>query len=271
MQCLKRLAAYVVNAGDLQPHNPGNHMSKFADDTRLIVPACNANSCESELAHIDQWSVNNNLQLNRSKSTEIIFYTKHRQTGPPQNIPTLEGIPRVTKLNVLGVTLVDDLTFHALVSEVISSGTSSLYAIRKLKAHGMREELVQKVFQATVFSRIQYCSPAWWGFADSTDRAQLEAFVRKAKKAKFCPDDVLSFEYLSEAADKKLFKRIIAEPEGNWDDNMDHVLKHLLPPKKTQRAIELRPRGHNYEPPNKNKYLTINSNNLLTRILYSCG
>ena len=53
----------------------------------------------------------------------------------------------------------------------------------KLKAHGMREEIVQKVFQAKSF-RIQYCSPAWWGFADSTDRAQLEAFVRKAKKSK---------------------------------------------------------------------------------------
>ena len=76
---------------------------------------------------------------------------------------------------------------------------------------------------------------------------------------------------ICEITDKKLFKRIIAEPEGNWDDNMDHVLKHLLPPKKTQRAIELRPRGHNYEPPNKNKYLTINSNNFLTRMLYSCS
>ena len=104
-----------------------------------------------------------------------------------------------------------------------------------------------------------------------TGRTQLEAFVRKAKKAKFCSDDVLSFEYLCEITDKKLFKRIIAEPEGNWDDNMDHVLKHLLPPKKTQWAIELRPRGHNYEPPNKNKYLTINSNNFLTRMLYSCS
>ena len=32
----------------LQPHNR-NRMTKFADDTRLIVPACNANSsCESE-------------------------------------------------------------------------------------------------------------------------------------------------------------------------------------------------------------------------------
>ena len=115
-------AAYVVNAGDLQPYNPGNRMSKFADDTRLIVPACNTNTCETELAHIDQWSANNNLQLNRSKSTEIIFYAKHRRTGPPQNIPTLEGIPRVKKLNVLGVTLADDLTFHDHVSEVISSG-----------------------------------------------------------------------------------------------------------------------------------------------------
>ena len=109
------------------------------------------------------------------------------------------------------------------------------------------------------------------GLLTAPTERNLKLLFGKQKKAKFCPDDVLFFGYLCEDADKKLFKRIIAEPEGIWDDNMDHVLKHLLPPKKTQRAIELRPRGHNYEPPNKNKYLIVNSNNFLTRMLYSCS
>ena len=63
-------------------------------------------------------------------------------------------------------------------------------------------------------------------------------------------------------------------PIGNSKDVSVHETTHEVmitncPQKKTQRAIELRPRGHNYEPPNKNKYLTINSNNFLTRMLYS--
>ena len=71
-------AAYVVNTGDLHPINPDNRMSKFADDSQLIAPACNSHTCESELENIEQWSANNNLQLNRSKSSEIIFYAEQR-------------------------------------------------------------------------------------------------------------------------------------------------------------------------------------------------
>ena len=265
-------AAYVVNAGDLHPINPDNRMSKFADDSRLIVPACNSHTCESELANIEQWSAKNNLQLNRSKSSEIIFYAKQRRTRPPADIPTLAGIPRVTRINVLGVTLSDDLTFHEHIGDVIKSAAGSLYAMRQLKAYGMRDELIQKVFSASALAKVQYCSPAWWGFVDSGDKERLEAFIAKAKKANFCSKDVPSFGFLCEAADETLFRKVIAEHGGECETSTsNHVLHHLLPPKKPDRATELRPRMHNYELPSKKKFLGINSNNFLTRMLYSCS
>ena len=65
-------------ASDLHPITPGNTMAKFADDTYLIVPANLSHTLDAELMHIDQWSHDNNLKLNRTKSREIIFYSHHK-------------------------------------------------------------------------------------------------------------------------------------------------------------------------------------------------
>ena len=164
------------------------------------------------------------------------------------------------------------LTFHDHIGGVVKSAAGSLYAMRQLKAYGMRNDLIQKVFSATALAKVQYCSPAWWGFVDGGDKERLEAFISKAKTAKFCSKDVPSFGLLCEAADEALFRKVIAEPGGDWETSTpNHVLHHLLPPKKSDRATELRSRMHNYEPPCKKNFLMINSNNCLTRMLYSCS
>jgi hypothetical protein len=46
---------------------------RHADDTYLIVPNVNFNSCALELDNICDSAENNNQKLNRNKSTEIIF------------------------------------------------------------------------------------------------------------------------------------------------------------------------------------------------------
>jgi len=48
-------------------------MSKYADDTYLVIPADNIDSCHTELSSIDNWALNNNLKVNHAKSVEIVF------------------------------------------------------------------------------------------------------------------------------------------------------------------------------------------------------
>jgi len=43
--------SYVVTASGLHLVNSGNLMSKYADDTYLIIPASNANTCTAEVEH----------------------------------------------------------------------------------------------------------------------------------------------------------------------------------------------------------------------------
>ena len=102
--------AFIINASDLHPVHPGNSMTKYADDSYLIVPPTNTNTITSELAHVSSWASRNNLILNVSKSQELIVRKKSCLTS--ELPPILDGLTIVIKLNVLGVMFNQHFDFH---------------------------------------------------------------------------------------------------------------------------------------------------------------
>ena len=155
--------SYSVVASDLRPSTKGNDIDKFADDFDLIVPASNVDSRTMELQNIEDWAVRNNLQLNRKKSQEIVFFKPYTRKANIPDIPEIPGVPRVNRIKLLGVVLADNFSMEDHIASVLSSSASALYALKILRAHGMDRDCIQKVFQATVIARLMYASPAWWG------------------------------------------------------------------------------------------------------------
>ena len=248
-------AAYLITASDLRPEVPGNEMFKFADDSYLIVPGANSSTCESELEHINRWSSENNLQLNRKKSTEIIFYGKNSRVM----VPMLPDIPRVRSMRILGVVVNDDLNFDDHIGTVINSSARSLHAMRLLKSQGLSAELLQMVFTSLILTKLLYCSPAWWGFLRAPERDRLEGFMRRSKRTGFCPPNHPSVAELCQRADQTLFESIISNPE--------HVLYKLLPPK-TSHGYNLRKRQHDFVIPSKKHHSADFSRNFIIRMLF---
>jgi hypothetical protein len=249
--------SYDVAASDLHPVVSGNEMSKFADDTNLVVPACNSDSCVAELDNISSWSTQNNLKLNKNKSCEIIFYSQVRKSGVLQVPAVLDGIPRVKSVKILGVTISDDMTFSEHIGEVLTSGAQSLHALRMFRVRGLDEKAIHTIFRATSLAKVIYCSPAWWGFLGEGDKDRLEAFIRRAKKSGFCSPDCATFADLVKSADETLYKSIVNNP--------DHVL-HCLLPARVSHDHDLRRRAHNYILPKKLHRLS--ECNFVTRMLY---
>jgi len=62
-------ASYIVTSYDLRPHTAGNKM----DNTYLVVSVSNSRSCADEITNIKNWAQMNYLNLNRTKSAEIVF------------------------------------------------------------------------------------------------------------------------------------------------------------------------------------------------------
>ena len=180
--------SYSVVASDLRPTTKGNDIVKFADDFDLIVPASNVDSRTIELQNIEDWAVRNNLQLNRKKSQEIVFFKPYTRKANIPVIPEVPGVPRVNRIRLLGVVLADNFSMEDHIASVLSSSASALYALKILRAHGMDRDCIQKVFQATVIARLMYASPAWWGYTTETQRERLESFLRRSVKGWFLLD-----------------------------------------------------------------------------------
>jgi len=109
------------------PKHDGNVITKFADDTYLIIPARNSHTRGDEVSHVKSWSSNNNLQLNSSKSHEIVFRSRRlRGKADQRAVPSLD-IKRVDKLTILGVVVNNSLTATDHVSSLLASCSSLLY------------------------------------------------------------------------------------------------------------------------------------------------
>ena len=56
-------ASYVVNAADLTTVTAESLIFKYADDTYVVIPACNVSSRAAEIDHVDRWTESNALML----------------------------------------------------------------------------------------------------------------------------------------------------------------------------------------------------------------
>ena len=214
----------VFTASDLQPLNALNRLVKYADDTYIIVPASCADTQCSEIDHVESWARENNLQLNRTKTREIIFTDKRRKQGVPE-LSTLPDVARVSSLKILGVTITNGLSASEPVRNVISNSAQTLHALWVLRAHGMPDEALQVVFRSVVVGRLLYAPCALSGFVTATDRKRVDAFLRRSKLSRFCSPDLASYDELLAEADTRVFSRT--------STNSLRVLYHLLPPPST--------------------------------------
>jgi len=55
------------------------------------------------------------------------------------------------------------------VTTLLNSCASVLYALRTLRAHGMRQDCLHEVFRSTVLAKLLYASPAWSDFCSAGD------------------------------------------------------------------------------------------------------
>ena len=141
----------------------------------------------------------------------------------------------------------------AHITEVISSCSSSLYALRVLRNHGLPNASLHEVARASTMARLMYASPAWWGFASDGDRDRIEAFVRKTMRFGYLSSTAPSAGEMSARADENLFKAVRAD--------CSHVLHTLLPPT-TSHTHNLRSRAHSFVLPEKD------DKNYINRMLY---
>ena len=245
-------ASYVVMAADLHPVNVRNRIFKFADDTYLVVPGGNVDTCQEQIDHLQTWATANNLRLNRDKMKEIVF-SAYRKRAPPSPPPPRPDIKRVASLRVLGVIVNNSLTAADHVATLLSSCSRMMYACQ---THRYRMYSVLSSSRASSTRRLR--GPAC-ALPLTAHVSTLDSLLRRSKRLGYCRIDQLAVADMFSSANDEFFSRI--------KSNSHHVLQPYLPDdKEIPYQLLLRARSHTMALINKTKFL--NDADFIIRLLY---
>jgi len=146
--------------------------------------------------------------------------------------PSQPDIERVNSITALGVVINDQLTATYHVSYILTACTSLMYALRVLRCHGIPDQSLKDVFQATVvLTKITYCLPAWFGLCTAADRTRLNFFLRRCVKlGYYSSNDPPTISSIADDVEDTLFKSILR--------NAQHVLQSYLEERPTSTALQ---------------------------------
>jgi len=160
---------------------------------------------------------------------------------------------------MLGVTIANDFTATAHVTELTTYCAQTQYALRVLRAHRLNDDALQSVFRSVVLARLLYAASASHGLSRASDRRRIDALFHRARRQGYCPPDLPAFEELCDFADDELFGKAVRLS--------NHILHDLLPPPSTaSQHYELRHRTHSLQLPEYSTHLS--DCTFFTRMLY---
>src|SRR6218665_2623048 len=142
--------SYVVAASDLHPKHKQNAMTKFSDDTYLLVGSRSVGTVTDEFLNIRNWAAENNMLIHPSKTKELVVYRGRNRRFSALASPLIAGAERVSSLRVLGVLLNSKLTMTEHITAILSICSSSTYALRLLRSHGLQPQELHLVARATI-------------------------------------------------------------------------------------------------------------------------
>ena len=142
---------------------PNVPMWKYVDDTSIAetVPKGAFSNAQAAVTSVKNWSRENRMKLHPGKCKELIVdFSKNKQVFDPITVDGVR-IPVVSKANVLGLTISNNLLWNDHVTETIKKANKHLYSLVLLKRAGVPLMDIKNFYCATIRPVLEYCSPVF--------------------------------------------------------------------------------------------------------------
>ena len=182
--------------------------------------------------HVFQWSADNNILLNSSKTKEIIidFRKKRLEETQPIIIENAK-VDIVDNFKYLGTTISHELKWEKNIEVLSKKAHKRLYFLRQLKKYKMSPLILKNFYRSIIESVITFSITVWFGNLDKKSKSKLEKIRKTCEK--IIGDSLPSLESIFKARSLKKAKLII--------DDVQHPAYKLfepLPSKRRYRSIK---------------------------------
>jgi hypothetical protein len=232
---------FAIFIDDLNPIKNNTMFIKYADDVTVIMP-CQAESdgFVDEVNNVLTWAVSNNIEINKTKTKEMVFKFK-LSVGFPLLIPDIE---RVDEVKLLGILINNRLDWKSHINFICKKLAQRSFLIYYFKRNGFSTKELYVLYNALFLPLLTYALSAWGG-CNKKSVNSIDMILNRMRKI-MPGHNILTFTELLEVSDKSLFDKMV---------NGDLFLQNFnLQIRSVVNACKLRQRKHNYVLPAVKSY-----------------
>ena len=220
--CVLSPLLFSLFTNDNVSHDPSVVILKFSDDTTLegLISDGDESAYRAEVARVSGWCVANDLDLNVTKTKEMVF--DRRKNKSPLLPLTINGaeVEQVDSFKLLGVTISNDLSWAVHTDLSLKKAHQRLYFLRQLRKFKVSSSIMSQFYRAAVESLLTFSITVWYSSSCQSEKDKLEKVVRAASN--IIGRDLPSVDSLHTLHMAKKCKSIMHDPT--------HPASHLFQP-----------------------------------------
>ena len=138
---------------------------KFADDTTVsgLIRSNDETVYRNQVKELESWCAGNSLQLNVSKTTEIIidFRTLKKSNIEPLLIDGM-AVEQVESFKFLGTHISNSLNWSVHINSNIKKAQQRMYFLRRLKSFHVDIRILTNFYKCVIESILTYSIIIWY-------------------------------------------------------------------------------------------------------------
>ena len=182
--CVLSAILFTLYTNNLRSTFPDCEIIKYADDTIIIgLISNNETNYKTTISNVSSWCQNNFLNLNISKTKEMIFCL-NKKLNPQANHILIDNSPVeiVEKYKYLGVYIDNKLNWNEHISYLKSSMNKRLFLLRTLRKFNINKKILANFCDSSLLSVLTYAIQAWYPPCNASSKIQLQSIVNRAVK-----------------------------------------------------------------------------------------
>ena len=135
-----------------------------------------------EVERLVGWCSDNNLELNVSKTKEMILDFRKKRCPTPHLSINGVRVELVDSFKFLGKVISSDLSWAADCTSIVKRCHTRLHFLRQLRNFGLNQTILPQFYRSVVESIIGFGITVWFGGTASSEKNELEWIVRHASR-----------------------------------------------------------------------------------------
>ena len=182
--CVLSAFLFIVYTNSLAINSKQCKIVKYADDTIVVGLIDNNDETQyrNTISYVSNWCTKNFLDLNVSKTKEMIFDPRKKQNAKDNVIINCSTVETVHSYKYLGVTIQDNLKWDQHVNIQVKKANKRMYHVRCLRKLKVDNKLLCLFYNSVISSVLVYAISSWFNACNVKLQNNVTKFSRKLYK-----------------------------------------------------------------------------------------